>query len=133
MSTEQLSAAAKPVMQPGPDHAITIEPNPARVAVRAAGRVLADSAAALTLREAGHAPVQYIPLADVDRTLLEPSAHRSHCPYKGDASYYSVPALGERGENAVWEYRSPFPAVSQIEGHLAFYPDRVEIEQQPDD
>ncbi|HEY0517613.1 MAG TPA: DUF427 domain-containing protein [Solirubrobacteraceae bacterium] len=132
MSSEQ-TTASKPVKHPGPDHPITIEPNPARVIVRAAGRVLADTSAALTLREADYPPVQYIPVRDVDQALLERSDHTSYCPFKGDASYYDVPALGPVGANAVWEYRSPYDAVSQIEGHLAFYRDRVEIEQQAGD
>ena len=93
-----------------------------------AGRssTVADSRRALTLREADYAPVAYIPLEDVDRSLLESTDHSSYCPYKGDANYYSVPAGGERSANAVWEYRSPYPAVAEIAGHVAFYPDRVD-------
>ena len=119
----------RPVKQPGPEHAITIEPNPARVLVRAGGHVVADTTRALTLREHGHAPVQYVPLDDVERSLLQPSEHASYCPYKGDASYYSLDA--ENGENAVWEYRRPYPAVAPIAGHVAFYANRVEVSEQP--
>jgi uncharacterized protein (DUF427 family) len=122
--------AERPVMQPGPDHPITIEPNPARVIVRAGGEVLADTRRALTLREAGHAPVQYVPLEDVARSALTPSDHASYCPYKGDAGYYTIEGA-TRGENAVWEYREPFAAVAAIKGHFAFYPDRVEIAEEP--
>jgi uncharacterized protein (DUF427 family) len=117
----------KPIRQPGPDHPITIEPNPARVLVSAGGHVIADTRNALTLREASYAPVRYVPLEDVDRTTLQPSEHVTYCPYKGDCNYYTLPAAGDRGVNAVWEYRSPYPAVAEIEGHVAFYPDRVEI------
>jgi len=116
----------KPILQPGPEHPITIERNPARVLVTVAGRVLADTQNALTLREAGYAPVQYIPLSDVDQSLLEPTDHASYCPYKGDAGYYSVPAGGERSVNAVWTYRAPYEAVAEIKDRVAFYPERVD-------
>jgi uncharacterized protein (DUF427 family) len=116
----------RPIKQPGPDHPITIEANPARVVVTVAGRTIADTQNALTLREAGYAPVHYIPLADVDRSQLQSSEHASYCPFKGDASYYSLAAGGERSVNAVWTYREPFAAVAAIKGHVAFYPDRVD-------
>jgi uncharacterized protein (DUF427 family) len=118
--------AGKKIMEPGPDHPITIEPNPDRVVVTVAGKTVADTRRALTLREADYEPVAYVPLEDVDRSLLEPTDHSSYCPFKGDANYYSVPAGGERSANAVWEYRSPYPAVDEIAGHVAFYPDRVD-------
>jgi uncharacterized protein (DUF427 family) len=117
---------------PGPDHPIAIAHNPARVVVTVAGRVVADTRAALTLREAGYKPVQYIPREDVDMGLLEPTAHKTYCPYKGDCSYYSIPAGGQRSVNAVWTYEDPYPAVAQIKGHVAFYPSRVDaIEERP--
>jgi uncharacterized protein (DUF427 family) len=125
--------ADKPIKQPGPNHPITIEHNPARVVVTVAGKVAASTQRALTLREAGYAPVQYIPLEDVEQSLLAPSDHVSYCPFKGDASYFSVPAGGERSQNAVWVYRDPYPAVAEIKDHVAFYPDRVDAisEQDP--
>jgi uncharacterized protein (DUF427 family) len=116
----------RPIKQPGPDHPITIEANPARVVVTLAGVTIADTQNALTLREAGYAPVQYIPLADVDHSQLQSSDHASYCPLKGDASYYNLPAGGERSVNAVWTYREPFAAVAAISDHVAFYPDRVD-------
>lgn len=116
----------KTVKIPGPDHPITIEPNPARVTVTLAGRVIADTRAALTLREAAYPAVQYIPMKDVDRSLLERTQHASYCPYKGDAAYYSIPLGGERSVNAIWTYEAPYPAVAQIKDHVAFYPDRVD-------
>jgi uncharacterized protein (DUF427 family) len=118
--------ADRQVKQPGPDHAITIEPNPERVVVSVAGRVIADTRNALTLREAGHRPVQYIPLADVDASLLEPTDNITYCPYKGDASYYSVPIGGMKSVNAIWTYEAPFAAVAEIKDHVAFYPERVD-------
>ena len=86
---------------PGPDHPITIARNANRVRVIFAGKVIADTTRALTLHEASYPPVQYIPRADVDMSLLTPTAHASHCPYKGDASYFSIvrrrPHRRERG------------------------------------
>ena len=113
------------------DH-IKIAPNPNRVRVLFAGRVIADTTRALTLKEGNLPPVQYIPREDADMSLLERTAHKTHCPYKSDASYYSIHTSGRAAENAVWSYEDPYPAVAQIKGHLAFYPDRVErIEEVP--
>jgi uncharacterized protein (DUF427 family) len=103
-----------------------VERNPARVVVTVAGQTIADTTSALTLREGGYPPVQYIPLADVDGARLAESAHTSYCPFKGEASYYSLPDGGERSSNAVWTYREPYPAVAEIANHVAFYPDRVD-------
>lgn len=116
----------KPRKIPGPDHPITIERNPARVTVTVAGRVIADTRNALILSEASYPPVQYIPRADVDMSLLERTQHATYCPYKGDCSYYSIPSGGAQSANAVWTYEAAYPAVAAINGHLAFYPDRVE-------
>ncbi len=115
---------------PGPDHPITIEPNASRVVVSVGGRIVADTRSALTLREASYPPVQYIPRSDVDMSLLARTDHATHCPYKGDCAYYSIPCGGERAVNAAWTYEAPYAAVAAIKEHLAFYPDRVEsIEQ----
>lgn len=111
---------------PSADHPITIEPYAGRVIVKAGGQVLADTRAALTLREASYPAVAYVPRADSDMALLGRSDHTTFCPYKGDCAYYSVLAGGERSRNAVWSYEAPYPAVAAIEGYLAFYPDRVD-------
>lgn len=118
--------SASPMRIPGPDHPITIEKTPQRVRVTVAGRTIADSRDALTLREASYSPVQYVPRKDVDFALLERTTHTSHCPYKGDASYYSVVPGGARSVNAVWSYETPNPSVAQIKEHVAFYPNRVD-------
>lgn len=118
--------AARPVKTPSPDHPITIERSPSRVRVKLAGQVIADTREALMLREASYPAVLYIPRKDADMAQLERSDHTSYCPYKGDCSYFSIPAGGERSVNAVWSYENPYPAVAQIKGHLAFYPDRVD-------
>ena len=116
----------KQIKLPGPDHAISIQRNPARVVVSVAGQVIADTRNALTLREADYPPVQYIPRDDVDLSQLKRTDHATYCPYKGDCTYYSVPAGAKKSVNAVWSYESPFPAVAQIKGHVAFYSDRVD-------
>lgn len=116
----------KPVLQPGPDHPITVEPSGVRVVVTVAGKTLADTRSALVLREADYPPAYYVPLTDVDTSLLERTDQATYCPYKGDASYYSIPVGGERSANAVWTYESPYPPVADIKGHVAFYPDRVD-------
>jgi uncharacterized protein (DUF427 family) len=118
--------AGKAMKVPGPDHPISIDANPSRVVVTVGGKVIADTHNALTLREASHPPVQYIPRRDVDMTALTRSEHRTYCPYKGDASYYSIPAGGDRSVNAVWTYETPFEAMAQIKDYVAFYPDRVD-------
>jgi uncharacterized protein (DUF427 family) len=111
---------------PGPEHPITIEPNPARIVVTLAGKIIADTTDALTLNERNHDAVFYIPRKDVEMALLERTSHSTYCPYKGDASYYSIPLGGDRSINAVWSYEAPFPAMDLIKDHLAFYPDRVD-------
>ena len=121
----------KQIKVPGSDHPISIQHNRARVVVSVAGRVIADTRNALALREAEYPPVQYISRKDVDFSQLERTDHATYCPFKGDCSYYSIPAGGKRSVNAVWSYQEPFPAVEQIKGHVAFYPDRVgEIAEQ---
>ncbi len=107
----------KSMKQPGPDHPITIEPNPARVTVSVTGRIVADTRRAMTLREASYPPVQYIPRKDVDMTLLEPSDHQTYCPCKGDCTYYSIPLGGQRSLNAVWIYEAPYDAPAGGPGH----------------
>jgi uncharacterized protein (DUF427 family) len=116
----------RPIKIPGPDHPITITPNPGRVVVTLGGQVVADTRAALTLQEASYPPVQYIPRADVDMALLQRTDHATYCPYKGEASYYSLPLGGERSVNAVWTYEAAYPPVAAIQDHVAFYPDRVD-------
>ena len=126
-----MTTAAKTMKVPGPDHPITVERNPAHVVVRVAGRVVADTRAALVLREAAYKPVQYIPRSDVDMSLLARTSHATYCPYKGDCAYYSIPLGGERAVNAVWSYEAPFVEVMGLKERVAFYPakvDAIEVE-----
>ena len=117
---------------PGPNHPITIEPNQGHVVVTLGGRVVADTGEALTLREAGYPPVQYIPRKDVDMAALARSATTTYCPYKGEAAYFSIPAGGDRSVDAIWTYEAPYDAVAEINDHLAFYPDRIDAIEQRD-
>jgi uncharacterized protein (DUF427 family) len=113
---------------PGPDHPITITPTARPVRVLAGEQQIAAAEDALTLKEASYPPVQYLPREAVAPALLERSTARTHCPYKGDASYFHIVADGRRIENAIWSYEDPYPAVAEIRGRLAFYPDQVRIE-----
>jgi uncharacterized protein (DUF427 family) len=112
------------------DHPIRIEPNPHRVRVRLGGKIVVDTTHALTLFEATYPGVQYVPRADADMSLLTRTTHKTHCPYKGDASYYSIGTANRSAENAVWTYEQPFPGVAEIAGYLAFYPNKVEISEE---
>jgi len=114
---------------PGSDHPIAIESNPNRVRVSVDGLVIAETDHALTLREADYPPVQYIPRIDADQSLLRPTDHHTYCPYKGEASYLSINAGGRIIDNAIWTYEQPYDAVRQIAGHLAFYSNKVTIEE----
>src|ERR1700722_7528360 len=126
-----MSTARQPKI-PGPDHPITLTPNRERILVRVAGALIADTREALILKEASYPPVQYIPRKDVDMNLLQRTDHSTYCPFKGDASYYSIPLGGEKSVNAVGLYGNPHHAVGQIKDCVAFYPSRVNaIEERP--
>jgi uncharacterized protein (DUF427 family) len=111
---------------PGPDHPIAIAHHEKRVRVEFAGRIVADTENALKLSEASYKPVFYIPRSDADMALLAATDHHTHCPYKGDASYFTIRVGGHSAENAVWSYERPYPAMAEIKDYLAFYPDRVD-------
>jgi uncharacterized protein (DUF427 family) len=112
---------------PGPDHPITIEPAAKRWRAKVAGHVIADTAHALILREASYPPRVYFPRADVSMDYMSRTEATTHCPYKGDAAYYTVLMDGQFAENAVWTYETPYPAMTEIEGRLSFYPDMIEV------
>lgn len=126
MTTETVRPDGKIMKLPYPGHPIDIEPTNGRVVVKVAGKVVADTRDAVTLKEAEYPAVQYIPRKDVDMSLLTPTDHASYCVFKGDCSYYSIPAGGEKSVNAVWVYEDPYPAVGQIRDRVAFYPSRVD-------
>src|SRR5579875_701848 len=123
----------RPVLEPTAGHPITIEPTEGRVRVRVKGEVVADTRAALGLREATIPVVQYIPFDDVVQDVLTPNDTSTYCPFKGDASYYNVTtAAGDTVDDAVWTYREPYPAVAAIAGHVAFYADKADISVEVD-
>jgi uncharacterized protein (DUF427 family) len=111
---------------PGPDHPITVELSRSRVVVCVAKIEIVNSRNALLLREASYPPVLYVPRKDADMSRLERSEYSTYCPYKGDCFYYSIPLGGPKSVNAVWTYERPYAAVAEIQGHLAFYHDRVD-------
>jgi uncharacterized protein (DUF427 family) len=114
-----------------PDHTVTVAPFEGRVVVEAPkGEVLVDTRRALVLREARYPPVYYVPRQDTRMDRLEKTAHHTHCPFKGDASYFGIRGL-PNGNNAVWTYEAPFDEVASIREALAFYPDRVTIRVEP--
>ena len=114
---------------PGPDHPISVTFNPKRLRVLYQGHEIADTTASLTLQEAAYPAVHYVPRGDVAMAFLSRTEHSTHCPYKGDASYFTLTRDGEVAENAVWSYEAPYPAMAQIKDYLAFYPNRVEFEE----
>jgi uncharacterized protein (DUF427 family) len=105
---------------------IEVEPSPRWVRIKFGGRTIADSKRVLLLRESGHTPVYYFPQEDVRMEWLTPTEHQTHCPYKGDASYWSVIVEERVVENAAWSYRDPLPERSDIQGYLAFYWDKMD-------
>lgn len=127
MSTHP-DTGGRPYCEPGPTHPITVEPTGARVVVRVDGHVVAESSRALTLQEAAYPAEQYLPLDDVARGALRPSSASSYCPYKGEASYWTLVVGEQELADAVWGYLAPYPAVGAIAGHVAFYPERVSVE-----
>jgi uncharacterized protein (DUF427 family) len=120
--------SASEVKIPGPDHPIAIQPHDGRVVVRAGERVVANTEAALELAESSYPVVFYVPFGDVDGHVLQRSDSTSYCPYKGDASYFTVRTDDDVLEDVAWSYEKPYDAVSEIRGYVAFYPDRVTIE-----
>jgi acyl-CoA thioesterase-2 len=119
---------AAPGFRKHPDYRVDIEPASERVRVLVGDAVLADTQRALRVTETRHHPVWYVPLADVDDALLEPTAHSTYCPFKGQASYWSIRAAGTELENAMWGYRTPYAECAALEDHVAFYTDRVDLE-----
>jgi uncharacterized protein (DUF427 family) len=109
-----------------PDHRVDLEAGPSRVRVIYNGETIADTASAITVRESGYQPVHYLPAADVREDLLTKSVHKTYCPFKGEASYWTVDLGGKRAENVVWSYEAPYDEVARIKGYMAFYPNRVD-------
>ena len=94
-----------------------------------AGQTVVDTTEALDLVEGSMRPVVYVPRQDADMSFFEPSTRQTRCPFKGDASYFTLRAGGREAQNAVWSYEEPLPGAARISGHLAFYPDQVEMRE----
>ena len=107
---------------PDASHPIAVTPAEHRIQVTHGDRVIADTRRALSLKEASYPVVHYIPREDVDMSPLTRTEQATHCPYKGDAAYYTIDTGDRTADNAIWTYETPFPAVAEIAGHLAFYP-----------
>lgn len=118
---------SRTVLIPDATHPITITPTGKHVTVRLGGTVVAETDNALSLAEASYPVAQYVPLDDVDQSLLERTTTQTYCPYKGDASYYTVNTPDGTETDVIWTYEHPYPSVAEIAGHVAFYPDRTEI------
>lgn len=112
--------------QPGHAHAITLTPLQDRVRVIYNKVTIASTTRAMELKEGSLPPVYYIPREDADGSSLERTAHRSHCPFKGDAAYFTISAGGKAAANAAWSYEQPYPAVDGIRRYLAFYSGKVD-------
>jgi uncharacterized protein (DUF427 family) len=115
------------MMTPGPDHPITVEAAKTRWRAFFNGHVIADTDDALILQEADYPPVVYFPRKDVAMEYMARTDRTTHCPYKGDAAYYSIRMDSDIAENAIWTYETPFEAMSPIAGRLAFYTDKIEV------
>ncbi len=111
-----------------PDYRVDLEPDSRHVRIRVAGELVADSRGTLVVRETKHEPVIYFPPQDIRFERLDPTSHQTFCPFKGEASYWTIRAGDRVVENAVWSYEHPFAEVAGLKDYLAFYADRVEWE-----
>jgi uncharacterized protein (DUF427 family) len=119
---------SRTVKIPDETHPITVRPTGARVTVTVNGTKVAETDQALSLAESTYPVIQYVPLADVDQSLLQRTPTHTYCPYKGEASYYSLRTPdGHTETDLIWTYEEPYDAVAEIVGHAAFYPDRAEV------
>lgn len=117
-----------PGFRSNPSHHITVEPFDGVVTVHFSSAVIASTKNAKVLKEAGHSDVLYIPFEDIYFDFLRRSETSTHCPFKGDASYWSVIAAGEARPNIMWAYEHPYDEMLIIRDHGAFYPEKVSIE-----
>jgi uncharacterized protein (DUF427 family) len=122
-----ISSNASPGFARNPSKVIKVTPQPGTVAVYAGDTEIARSTRAKALDEPPYATAIYIPFEDIHFEQLQKTAHSTHCPYKGDASYWSALPSGEKGANAMWAYEHPYDEMTGIANHGAFYPDRVRI------
>ncbi len=126
-----IAANPSPGFQRNPSRSITVEPFAGVVTVKLADAILASTDKALVLREENYPAVFYIPFEDIYFEFLKRNDASSHCPYKGDASYWSASAGGEAAANVMWAYEKPYDEMARIKDHGAFYPDKVKIDAVP--
>jgi len=110
----------------GPRHRLLMTPFPRRVRAEFGGAMVFDTRRGQLLHESNLLPVLYVPVDDIDTSLLESTEHTTHCPFKGDASYWSVRVGDRLAENAVWGYEAPIAGVEWLRGGRAFYWDRLD-------
>ena len=116
-----------------PDHTLTFDDAPATLRVRVGDTVIAETRRGLTLREGRYPPVVYVPREDCAMDRLPRVAHSTHCPFKGDASYFDFADEGSnRVEQVAWSYEDPFDQMEALRDHLAFYADRVTLDANED-
>jgi uncharacterized protein (DUF427 family) len=116
-----------PGFQEKPNYPFVISPHPGRVTVWFKDEKIAETSSALVLWESDYRPVFYLPVGDVSQGYLTPADHETYCPYKGNASYWSITAGGHSEQNAVWGYDDPYDESHKLKDHVAFYPDKVDI------
>ena len=109
-----------------PDYGIEFIESPRRVRVTFAGETIADTTHAMVMREPKHTPVYYFPRQAAAMDLFTPTDNHSHCPWKGNCSYFSIAAGGKTSENGFWSYEDPYPEISVIKDYVSFYWDRVD-------
>jgi uncharacterized protein (DUF427 family) len=126
MTATPQTAGPGPGYTRAPEHTITLEREGKRVSVVFNGETIAETTNAITLHEANYPPMYYLPRGDVRADVLTRTDHSTHCPFKGDASYWSIAVGGKESENAVWSYELPFDEVAEIKDHMAFYADRMD-------
>ena len=119
-------ALASPGFAKHPDYRIGWELSPRRVRVMFGGETIADSTRVMLMREQAHLPVYYFPLEDLRQDLMVRTTNKTNCPFKGDASYWSIVAGGKTAENAIWSYLDPYRESAHIKGYAAFYWNRVD-------
>ena len=126
MAQFPMTDSRRRILEKIPDYAVDIEPANKTVKVTVGDQVIAESNNALLVRETRHDDVYYLPRSDVDLASLTATEHSTYCPFKGHASYWSLPGDPER-ENFVWSYEDPYPEVSELKDYLSFYTDKTEI------
>jgi uncharacterized protein (DUF427 family) len=123
-----LEVNPSPGFRDHPEHTITVEPFGGVVNVKFGDVMIASSDHARLLREKGHDPVLYLPFEDIYFVHLEKTGTTTHCPFKGDASYWSVTGQDEAAKDVMWAYQHPYDEMLEIKDHGAFYRDRVMID-----